>query len=151
MGLQTNTKKTEVLVFLPGRIQTFLTADAHEARMDDLYQEEQRGRKVSCQEYRADMTWGGGSLWSPLETQPDIYTLFALRATDASTPAAPRRLTAVNWEGKYRCPMTGFSQGEEGRGCSTPFNLRWHFEYRHIHDEVVIGGQFLPCCQLCGM
>ena len=86
-----------------------------------------------------------GSLRSHLETQHDVYTLFALHA-DATPPVAPRRLAATYGigEGKYRCPVPGCPQGQEGRGCKTPFNLRWHFEYRHPTDEVVVGGECLP-------
>jgi hypothetical protein len=93
------------MVFLPGRIRTYLSSDAWEARVDDLYQEERRGREVSCQEYRAEMAVG--SLRSHLETQHNVYTSFALRATDTAPPEAPRHLTAVKREGKYRCPVLG--------------------------------------------
>jgi hypothetical protein len=48
VGLKTSTKKTKAMVFLPGRIRTCLSADAHEARMSDLYQDERCGRKVTC-------------------------------------------------------------------------------------------------------
>ena len=66
VGLKTNTTKTEATVFLPGRIRTCLTSEAYEARMGDLYREERRGRKVSCQECRQHMAVG--SLRSHLET-----------------------------------------------------------------------------------
>jgi hypothetical protein len=93
-----------------------------------------------------------GSLRSHLETQHSVYTSLALPA-DAAPPVVPRRLTAVYdvEEGKYRCPVPGCTQGAEGRGCNTPFNLRWHSGYRHPRDEVVIGGQCLSRCQCCGM
>ena len=66
-----------------------------------------------------------GSLWSHLKTQHNVYALFMLPA-DAAPPVVPRQLAAVYdvKEGKYRCPVPGFLQGEEGRGCKTPFNLR---------------------------
>ena len=68
-------------------------------------------------------------------------------------PVTPRRLAATYnvGEGKYRCPVPGCPQGQEGRGCKTPFNLRWHFGYRHPTDEVVVGGECLPRCRLCKM
>ena len=47
VSLKTNTTKTEVMVFLPGRIRTCLTDNAYEARMGDLYRKERRRRKVS--------------------------------------------------------------------------------------------------------
>ena len=37
MGLKTNTKKTEAIVFLPRHIHTCLSSDAYEAWTDDLY------------------------------------------------------------------------------------------------------------------
>ena len=118
--------------------------------MGDLFREERRGRKVSCQECGQKMVVG--SLRSHLETQHDVYTSFALPA-DAAPPVAPRRLAATYnvGEGKYRCPVPGCPQGQEGRGCKTPFNLRWHFGYRHPTDEVVVGGECLPRCRLCTM
>ena len=72
VGLKTNTTKTEAMVFLPGRIRTCLTAESYEVRMGDLYREERRGRKVSCQECGQMMAVG--SLRSHLETQHDVYT-----------------------------------------------------------------------------
>ena len=83
VGLNTNTLQMEAMVFLPGRIRTCLTADAYKARMGELYREERRGRKVSCQECRQRMTTG--SLWSHIKTQHSVYTLFALPA-DAAPP-----------------------------------------------------------------
>ena len=58
VGLKTNTTKTEVMVFLLGRIRTCLTDDAYEAQMADRYREERRGRKVSCQECGQHMAAG---------------------------------------------------------------------------------------------
>ena len=42
MGLKTNTKETEAMVFLPDRIRTCLSADIYEAWMGGLYQEDRR-------------------------------------------------------------------------------------------------------------
>ena len=93
--------------------RTCLSADAYEARMGDLSREERRGYKVSCQECGQWMV--AGSLRSHLETQHDVYTSFALPA-DAAPPVAPQRLAATFdiEEGKYRCPMPGCLQGQEG-------------------------------------
>ena len=81
------------MVSLSGCIRTCLSANAYEARMSDLYLDGRRGRKVTCQECGLDMAMG--FLRSHLETQHDVYTSFALRATDAAPPAAPRRLLAI--------------------------------------------------------
>ena len=37
VGLETNTTKTEVMVFLPGRIRTCLSEDAYKSRTDALH------------------------------------------------------------------------------------------------------------------
>jgi hypothetical protein len=113
--------------------------------MDDLYCEEHRVRKVSCQECGQQMVVR--CLWSHLKTQHDIYMLSTLPA-NAVCPVEPRRLAAVvdAKEDKYRCPVTGCPQGEEGRGYKTPFNLRWHFRYQHPANKVVIGGKCFPHC-----
>ena len=42
-------------------------------------------------------------------------------------------------------------QGEEGRGCTTSFNLQWLLRYRHPTNRMVIGGKYLPRHQLCGI
>ena len=121
--LKINISKTEAMVFLPGRIRAYLTVDAYKARMGDLYRKERRVRKVSWQECGQGMVVG--SLRSHLETQHGVYTLFVLPA-DAAPPVAPRHLAAIFdvTEEKYRCPVPGCLQVQEGRGCKTPFNLR---------------------------
>ena len=125
MGVKINTKKTEAMVILTEHICTCLSSDASKARMDNIYREEQRGRKVTCQECRMDLAVG--SLRSHLETHHNVYTLFALRTTNTAPPVAPRHLMAVKWEYKYWYLVPGCPHGAEGRGCTTPFNLRWHF------------------------
>ena len=54
-------------------------------------------------------------------------------------------------EVNFCCPAHGYPQGQEGYECKTPFNLRWHFAFRHPLDEVVIRGECLLRCLLCGM
>ena len=48
VGLQTNTTKTEVMVFVPGKIRTFLLESAYRARMDEDFRGEGTGRKVGA-------------------------------------------------------------------------------------------------------
>ena len=50
VGLRTNTDKTEVMTFLPGKIRTSLSDTAYRARMDDNFRGEHKGRKVECGE-----------------------------------------------------------------------------------------------------
>ena len=46
VGLQTNTTKTELMVFVPGKIWTYLLERAYRARMDKEFCDEGKGRKV---------------------------------------------------------------------------------------------------------
>ena len=48
VGLATNETKTEVMVFLPGRMRTCLTEDAYLARLDALHRAARKGGKVEC-------------------------------------------------------------------------------------------------------
>ena len=48
VGLRTNTSKTEAVVFLPGKLQTPLTAESYEARMDQEYRALKSGRRIPC-------------------------------------------------------------------------------------------------------
>ena len=86
------------MVFLPGRIRTCLTAESYEARMGDLFREERRWRKVSCQECGQKMAVG--SLRSHLETQHNVYTSFALPTDTTSGEQTHTHVLAVRvWEG----------------------------------------------------
>ena len=151
VGLRTNTTKTEAMVFLPGKIRTPLTAESYEARMDDVYRAEKTGRRVECHICQSSLAVG--SLRSHLSTQHDEYQCFVVKDSQEGPLLPPRRLTAAFFheEGKFRCPVPACPQGHEGRGCKTPFNLRWHFAYRHPRDKVVIRGECLPRCPCCGM
>ena len=60
VGLQTNTTKTEVIVFVPGRIRTGLSKDAYLSRMDALHQEFRKERRVECHVCRKKFVWGVG-------------------------------------------------------------------------------------------
>ena len=48
VGLETNSAKTKVIVFLPGRIRTCLSEDVHLSRLDALHQADRKGDKVEC-------------------------------------------------------------------------------------------------------
>ena len=54
-------------------------------------------------------------------------------------------------EGLYRCPVPNCPQGRAGEGCKTPFNLRYHFAFRHSNDTVTLRGDCPPKCASCGM
>ena len=50
VGLQTITTKTEVMVFVPGKIRTSLAVRAYRARMDEDFRGAGKGLKVECSE-----------------------------------------------------------------------------------------------------
>ena len=52
--METNTTKTEMMVFLPGRIRTVSSEDAYLTRMDALHRESRKGRPVECHVCRKD-------------------------------------------------------------------------------------------------
>ena len=139
------------MVFLPGRIRTPLTAESYEARMDEEFRAEKTGRRVNCHICRSSLAVG--SLRSHLATQHNVYQCFVVKGSQEWPLPPPRRMTASffpeKW--KFRCPAPACPQGQEGHGCKTPFNLRWHFAFRHPLDKVVIRGKYLPRCPLCGM
>ena len=67
------------------------------------------------------------SLWSHLEPQHDTFTLFAHPSYAAPPVTLQRLVTAHNHlEDRYRCPLLSCPQGEVGRVCATPFNLKWY-------------------------
>ena len=48
VGLRTNTKKTEVMIMLPGKIRTCLSVDAYRVQMDAEFCEGWKGGEVDC-------------------------------------------------------------------------------------------------------
>ena len=151
VGLRTNTTKTEAMVFLPGKIMTPLAAESYEAQMDDTFQAERTGRRVNY--HICHNSLAVGFLPSHLSTQHNIYQCFLIKDSQEDPLPPPRRLTVSFFpaEGKFRCPVSSCPQGREGHEYKTPFNLRWHFVYRHPRDEVVIKDTCLSQCHLCRM
>ena len=60
VDLRTNTKKTECMTFLPGKIRTCLTEEGYRARTDAEFREERKGHTVKCN--LCDMEMAAGSL-----------------------------------------------------------------------------------------
>ena len=71
-GLETNSPKTEVVVFLPGKVCTCLSEDAYLFRLDALHRAERKGGKVDCHVCRRKVR--KGSLASHLASQRGICT-----------------------------------------------------------------------------
>ena len=151
VGLETNTKKTEAMVFLPGKIRTALSESAYKARMDEDFRGEHRGRKVECGE--CGLLMAAGSLAKHQETQHDIFQSFMQEEEQEPAPPAEVPWTAAHYpaEGLYRCPVPGCPQGRPGHGVRKPWDMRSHFAYRHPQDFVRVGGMCFEKCHLCGM
>ena len=85
VGLATNETKTEVMVFLPGRIRTCLTEDAYLSRLDALHRAARKGGTVSC--HVCGLALRKGSLASHLATQHGVYHSHLLAGADRCRPA----------------------------------------------------------------
>ena len=71
VGLETNTTKTKVMTFVPGKIRTSLSERAYRARIGEGFRGEGKGQKVECSECGTML-----SIWSlagHLAKQHDIY------------------------------------------------------------------------------
>ena len=131
VGLATNTTKTEMMIFLPGRIRTGLSEDAYLARMDALHRESRKGRRAECHVCRK--VFARGSLASHLATQHGIYHVHSMAteeedAEEACTtvPAKPATWTGIHYPatGKWGCPVPGCPQGRPGKGAGSSWDLR---------------------------
>ena len=76
VGLQTNTTKTEVMVFVPGKIRTALLERAYRARMNKDFRGKGKGRKVECSE--CGKLLAIGTLAGHLGKQHDVYQSIVL-------------------------------------------------------------------------
>ena len=71
VGLQTNIRKTEVIIFMPGNIWIFLTDMAYRPRMAKDFRGEGKRRKVDCSECCKKLVVG--SLAGHLAKKHDVY------------------------------------------------------------------------------
>ena len=71
VGLRTNTKKTEAMAFIPGRIRTCLSEESYAARMENLTERRASTARVSCRKCGADLA--EGSLQRHMLTQHGIH------------------------------------------------------------------------------
>ena len=70
-GLQTNTMKTEVMIFVPGKISTSLSERAYRTWMDEDFRGAGKGRKVECS--KCGKLLAIGSLAGHFGNQHDVY------------------------------------------------------------------------------
>jgi hypothetical protein len=138
VGLRTNTKKTECMTFLPGKIRTCLTEEGYRSRMDAEFREVRAGREANCD--LCGKTMAAGSMRSHLETQHDTFRSFVLvdgdeEESEGCTFEARRDIAAGRWP----CPVPSCLGG--GRD---PYDLRRHFRSRHPRDLVAVRGETSP-------
>jgi hypothetical protein len=148
VGLNTNTKKTQVMTCIPGKIRESLSKEVyHDSRLGLLSSTNRKRLRVKCNICGERLQ--ASSLQSHLEMQHDIYHLFVL-----------------NWELTEVTPTTFHAQLHTASGecdCPVPscvgmantgYNLRRHFVMCHPTHTVNIlkeGLLPLPRCHLCGM
>ena len=116
VGIKPNTTKTEVMTFVPGKVQTSLLNTAYRARMDEDFRGKDKGRKVECG--KCSKMLEVGLLAGHLAKQHDIYQSFKLKEDQDGSPSpSPRQWEAsvLSAEGCYRCPGPGCPQGCQGR------------------------------------
>ena len=132
VGLNTTTTKTEGMIFLPGRMKTPLIVEAYEARMVATFWEEKAGQKFTCP--CCPTILATGFLRFHLVTQHNAHPCFILKDSHRGPSLLPPTrysATLLLEDGKWRCPGPNCPQGQEGCGCSTTSNLRWHCAYHH--------------------
>ena len=105
VGLVTNTSKTEVMVFLPGRIRTGLSENAYLSRMDTLHRESKKGGRLECHVCRKE--FAAGSLASHLASQHGIYHAHLMAdEEEAEEVCTPVPAKPAVWIGTH-FPATG--------------------------------------------
>ena len=118
VGLQTNTTKTKLMTFVPGKIWAFLLDTAYRTWMDKGFCGKGKGWKVECSKYGKELEIG--PLAGHLAKQHDSTSRSCWRRT--GTARRLRRLGCGTRrmyypaEGCYRFPVPGCPQGRDGSG-----------------------------------
>ena len=147
VGLRTNTKKTEAMAFIPGRIRTCLSERSYAARVEGLTERRASTARVSCEKCGADLA--EGSLQRHMLTQHGIHHCYIPPQGLTLLEEEPEEFVATrNFRGQYPCPVPG---------CTAPISpnfwaLRRHFAYRHPQHMVSCPYEGCPAkCERCGM
>ena len=147
VGLRTNTKKTKVCTFVPGKIRTRLSTAAYARRVEGKERRKNwESRRVECHKCGANLA--ASSLREHLRTQHDIHQVVEL--PEEYLEQRPARTYWAGWsaDGKHLCcPVPGC-----GGKAASHWNMRRHFRDRHPLDLVGNPGEgVLPRCQVCRM
>ena len=139
VGLETNTLKTEAMVFLPGRIKTCLTEEAYRSRMDPSARETNRGWRVTCQLSKLEVA--ATYLVTHLEVQHDARHTYV---REEICHPAPRSFVAraAPGRGMWHCPVPNCPAR-----LANATNLWWRFAFRHLQDKIRINGRCPPMLQ----
>jgi hypothetical protein len=149
VGLETNTKKTQVMTCIPSKIRESLSKEVYHDRKLGLLSSTDRKRLcVECDICGERLQ--ASSLQSHLEMQHDVYRSFVLNweLTEVMPTTFCAQLHTAS--GEYDCPVPGCV----GTANDMGYNLRRHFVMRHPTHTVIIpkeGSLPLPRCHLCGM
>ena len=148
IGLKTNTKKTQVMTCVPGKIRESLSEEVyHDSRLSLLSSADRKRFCVNCNICGEKLQ--ASSLQSHLEMQHDVYRSFVLNRD--LTDVTPLMFCALlhTATGEYACPVSSCVGAEH-----TGYNLRRHFLMRHPTHTIIIPAEGLlphPRCHLCGM
>ena len=89
VSLETNSKKTKVVMLFPGRLRTCLSEDAYLFRLDALHRADRNGGKVEC--HVCWRRFWKGSLASHLASQHGMYHSHLLAGADTCQPVGKSR------------------------------------------------------------
>jgi hypothetical protein len=148
VGRKTNTKKTQVMTCIPGKIRESLSKEVyHDSRLGLLPSTDRKRLQVECN--ICDERLQASSLQSHLKTQHDVYRSFVLNRELTEVTPTTFRAQLHTASGKYDC----LAPGCVGT-ANTGYNIRRPFMMRHpIHTAIIPkeGSLPLPRCHLCGM
>jgi hypothetical protein len=131
VGLKTNTKLTQVMTCIPGKIRESLSKEVyHDSRLGLLSSTDQKHLRIKCDVCGEKLQ--ASSLQSHL-AQHDVYRFFALnwKLTEVTPTTFCAQLHTASCE--YNCPVP-FCIGTANMG----YNLRLHFMMRHSTHTVII-------------
>ncbi len=132
VGLKMNTKKTQVMTCIPGKIRESLSKEVyHDSRLGILSSTNRKHLRIECDICGERLQ--ASSLQSHLKMQHDVYRLFILNQelTEVMLTTFCAQLHTAS--GEYNCPVPGCIGT-----ANTGYNLRHHFVMHHPTHTVII-------------